>query len=130
MLLYQVKHSCPKLANMTSELSKANNSANPATYKEVLYVIRYLLGTENYGLKIKPTGNFNENSEIFCFSNSDYTGDPVSRQSMWLHTFCTQCTSLLAIQVMEKYFPFQFRGRVYTETVKEVMFIVQLLESM
>ena len=31
MLLYLVKHSHPNLANMTRELSKANNGANPAT---------------------------------------------------------------------------------------------------
>ena len=30
MLLYLVKHSCPDLANVTRELSKANNGANPA----------------------------------------------------------------------------------------------------
>ena len=35
MLLYLVKHSCPKLANMTRELSKANDGAKPVAYKEL-----------------------------------------------------------------------------------------------
>ena len=36
MLLYLVKHSYPNLANATRELSKANDVANPAAYKELL----------------------------------------------------------------------------------------------
>ena len=59
MLLYLVKHSCLYLANITRELSKANDSANPAAFMELLHVW-----------------------EIVCFSNSDYVGDPVSRQSI------------------------------------------------
>ena len=40
MLLYLVKHSSPNLANMTRELSKVNNGANPAGFKELLHVIK------------------------------------------------------------------------------------------
>ena len=82
MLLYLVKHSCLDLANVTRELSKANDGANPAAYKELLNVIRYVLDTKNLGLKLKPTRNSNEPWENICFSNSDYAGDLVSRQSI------------------------------------------------
>ena len=60
MLLYVVKHSHPNLANMTRALSKANDGANPAAYKELLCVIKYALDTKNLGLKIKHTGNSNK----------------------------------------------------------------------
>ena len=60
MLLYMVKHSHSNLANMTRELSIANNGANPAAYKEHLCVIRYVIDTKNLGLKIKPTENSNK----------------------------------------------------------------------
>ena len=82
MLVYLVKHLHPDLANMTRELSKANDSANPTVYKEILHVIKYVINTKNLGLKIKPMGNFNEPWEIVCFSDSDYAGDTVSRQSI------------------------------------------------
>ena len=82
MLLYLVKHSCPDLANATRELSKANNGANPAAYKELLGVMRYVLNTKNLGLKIEPIRNSHKPWEIICFSNSDYVGDLVSRQSI------------------------------------------------
>ena len=59
MLLYLVKHLHHNPANASRELSKANSSATPAAYKEVLCVIRYVLDTKNLGLKIKQTGNSN-----------------------------------------------------------------------
>ena len=79
MLLYLVKYLCPNLANITRELSKANDGTNPAAYKELLLVIKYYL---NLGLKIKPTGNSNKLWEIVCFSDSNYAGAPVIRQSI------------------------------------------------
>ena len=79
MLLYLVKHSCPNLVNATRKLSKANDGENLATYKEILHVIKYVINTKNLGLKIKPMGNSEEPWEIICFSDSDYTGDLVSR---------------------------------------------------
>ena len=60
MLLYLAKHLHPNLANMTRELWKANNGANPAAYKELLHEIKYVLDTKNHGLKIEPTGNSNK----------------------------------------------------------------------
>ena len=67
---------------MTMELSKPNDDANPATCKELLHVIKYVINTKNLGLKIEPIGNSNEPWEIVCFSNNDYAGDPVNRQSI------------------------------------------------
>ena len=80
--MYLVKHSHPDLANTTRELSKANDGTNPAAYKELLRVIKYVINTKNHRLKIKPKGNSKEPWEIVCFSDSDYAGDPVSRQSI------------------------------------------------
>ena len=36
MLLYLVKHLHPDITNLTRELLKANNGANPAAFKELL----------------------------------------------------------------------------------------------
>ena len=82
MLLYLVEFLHTNLAIATRELSKANDGANPAAYKEFLHVIKYVLNMKNLGLKIKPTGNSDEHWKIVCFSNSNYAGDPVSRQSV------------------------------------------------
>ena len=79
MLLYLVKHWHPNLANMTRKLSKANNGANPAAYKELQHIIRYVLDTKNLRLKIKPTGNSNKPWDIICFVDGEYAGDPVDK---------------------------------------------------
>ena len=80
MLLYLVKHSCPNLANIIREHSKAKDDANPAAHKELLWVIKYVLDTKSLGLKVEPMGNSNEPWEIVCFSSSNYEGDLVSRR--------------------------------------------------
>ena len=82
MLLYLVKHLHPNLANTTRELSKANDSANHVAYKELLCVVKYVIDTNNIGLKIKPMGNSNKPWEIVCFSYSECAGELVSRQSI------------------------------------------------
>ena len=60
MLLYLVNYLHTDLANATRELSKANYGANPAAYKELLCVIKYVLDTKNLELKIEPTRNPNK----------------------------------------------------------------------
>ena len=67
-LLYLVKHLHPDLANATRELSKVNDNANTAAYKELLGVIRYVTDMKNLGLKIEPMENSNKPWEIFCLS--------------------------------------------------------------
>ena len=60
MLLYLVKTLWPNLANIIMQLSKSNDGANPAMFKELLLVIKYILEKKNLGLKIEPTGYSNK----------------------------------------------------------------------
>ena len=60
MLLYLVKHLRLNLANVTRELSKANDGANLTAYKALLCIVKYVLGMKMLGLKIEPTGNSKE----------------------------------------------------------------------
>ena len=77
--MYLVKHSFHDLANMTRELSKANEGANPAANKELLRVI---IDTKNLGFKIETTLNSSKPWEILHLSNGDYAGDLVSTLSI------------------------------------------------
>ena len=56
MMLYLVKHSRLNIANMTQELLKVNDGANPAAFCELFCVIRYVLDI-NLGLNLEPSGN-------------------------------------------------------------------------
>jgi hypothetical protein len=83
MLLYLVKHSRPDIANATRELSKVMDKPTPAAIKEMHRVIKYVIDTEGYGLKMHPDklsadGTF----EIVLFSDSDWAGDKDTRISV------------------------------------------------
>jgi hypothetical protein len=54
MLLYLIKYSRPDLANVVRELSKCMDGANLAAYKEILRVIKFVLDTKDYCLKLNP----------------------------------------------------------------------------
>ena len=124
MLLHQVKHSCPDLANTTRELLKANNCANPAAYKELLHVIKYVLDTKNLGLKHK---------KIICFSYSDYAGDTVSSKS--ISSFILYVIGIPASWQSKLWKSASLSNSeaehvALSEAVKEVIFMIQLLECM
>ena len=60
MLLYLVKHSRPDIANAVRELSKVANVATPSHWKAMIRLIKFVIDTEDYCLKIKPKTNQQE----------------------------------------------------------------------
>ena len=67
LLLFLVKHSRLDIANATRELSKANDGMNPASFKELLCVIKHVLGMKNLGSKLEPIEKLNELLEVSLF---------------------------------------------------------------
>jgi hypothetical protein len=83
MLLYLVKHSQPDIANVVRELSKCMDGATEAAKKEMNRVIKFVLDTKVYGLKIEPKISSSEdNWDIVIYTDSDYGGDKESRISV------------------------------------------------
>ena len=83
MLLYLVKHSKPDIANATRELSKVMDKPTPSAMKELKRVMKYVIDTKNYGLKMSPKMmNADGNMEVVLFSDSDWAGDKESRMSV------------------------------------------------
>ena len=106
---------------------------SPAAYKELLRVIQYVIETENLGLRLEPQGNSNEPWEIICFSDGDYAGDPASRQSIsgfipYVLGIPVSWRSKLQKSVSRSSLEAEYIA--LSKAVREVMFIVQLLESM
>ena len=109
----------------------ANDGANPAAYKELLCVIKYVIDTKSLWLKIEPTGNSTKPWEIVCFSDSDYAGNPVSRQSISgfiLHVLGVTVSWQSKLQ--KSVCSSEVEYIALSEVVEEVIFIVQLLGSM
>ena len=82
MLLYLVKHSRPDIANAVRELSKVADGATTAHWNALMRTIKFVLDTEDYGLKIKPSkrkGMF----YLEGISDSEYAGDKDTRISVY-----------------------------------------------
>ena len=54
MLLFLLKHSRPCLSNPVRELARSLDKAKNASFKELLCIIKCVLDTRNFGLKIEP----------------------------------------------------------------------------
>jgi hypothetical protein len=54
MLLYLIKYSIPDLANAVRKLSQCIDRVNLAAYKEMLRVVKFVLDTNDFCLKLIP----------------------------------------------------------------------------
>ena len=81
MMLFLVKYSRPDISNAVRELSKANNKANFAHYKQMLQAVKYVINIKNRMLKYMPERE-GKKWEFKCMCNSNYAGDKDNCLSM------------------------------------------------
>ena len=131
-LLYLTKHSRPDISNPVKELSKTMDAPAPAHLKEMYKLIRFVLSTKDYGLKFKLIKSIRK-WVLKALSDSDFASDKETRISVYGYVF---------------YFcgiPIAWRNKgmksavlstteaectALSEVVKELKFIVQLLQTM
>ena len=86
-LLYLVKHSRPNLANATRELAKVMDGGMEQHYKQLLWVMRYVLRTKWKGVALKPK-KLEEDLKwkVEAFGDSNHAGDTDahSRMTGWI----------------------------------------------
>ena len=82
MLLYLLKHSRPDLSNSIRELSKVMDGATKGHLKSMHRVVKYVLDTKNWRLKMNTVNNDDKNWKIEAYSDSDYAGDRDTRRSV------------------------------------------------
>ena len=126
-LLYLVKHSQPDIANPVRELTKATM----VHWRELLRIIKFILDTEELGLKLKPETTKNGVWYVRALSDSDYATD--------------KNTYLTGFVVYFMGVPVAWRSRgqkavtlstseaelvACSEVVKEVKFVLQVLQSL
>jgi hypothetical protein len=82
MLSYLTKYSQSDTSSIVQELSKCMYSATWGAYNELLRVIKFVIDTETFGLKVQPRlyNNLGWYLKIFCDSN--WAGDPETRVSV------------------------------------------------
>ena len=132
MLLYLVKHSRPDIANAVRELSKVLDGASPAAFKEMHRVIKYVLDTKTMGLKLEPNSFKKASWDLFCYSDSDYAGNPDTRRSVTGFVLFVRnvpvCWRSKAQRIVTLSST-EAEWYALSEAVKEVIFVVQLIES-
>jgi hypothetical protein len=81
MLLYLTKYSRPDLCNVVRELAKCMDKATKGTYLEMLRVVKFVIDTKNFCLRIKPEFK-GKNWSLRVFCDSDWAGDSETRISV------------------------------------------------
>ena len=137
MLLYLVKYSRPDLANAVRELSKGVQSPNEMCWKELMRVIKFTLDTRRYGLKFEIEDKTSTMGklrwEVQCFSDSDWAGDKTTRKSVSGYViYFMGCPIVWKSRQQSVIGLSSSEAELYAciEAVKEVKYLVQLLQSM
>ena len=132
MLLYLIKHSRPDISNAVRELTKCLDGASPAAYKEMLRVVKYVLDTKSFGLRMEPF--VLEDKLVWgmvLYTDSDWAGDKDNRRSVsgFILFLCgvpimwrSKQQKLVALSSSEAEFV------AISEAAKEILFVVQVLE--
>ena len=133
-LLYLVKHTRPDIANAVRELSKMLDCTNQAAIKEMRRVIKYVLDTRDYGLKIDPVlQGTNGFFDLQTYCDSDFAGDKETRISVAGYVMYLCGAPISWRSKAMKHVTLSSSEAEYvslSEAAKEVKFIVQLIESM
>ena len=131
-LLYLTKHSTPDISNPVRELSKTMDAPVPAHMKEIYKVIMFVLSTKDYGQKFKLIKSIRK-WVLKALSDSDFASDKETRISVYGYViyFCGIPTAWRSKGM--KSVVLSTTGAEYmalSEMVKELKFIVQLLQTM
>ena len=130
-LLYLSKHSRPDICNPVRELSKTMDAPAPVHLKEMHKVIRHVLSTRGHGLKFELRKDIKKWT-LKALSDSDFASDKETRISVfgYIIYFCgipvTWRSKGMKSVVMSTT---GAECMALSEVVKELKFIVQLLQT-
>ena len=131
-LLYLTKHSRPDICNPVRELSKTMDAPDPVHLKEMYKVIRFVLSTKDYGRKFELRKDMKKWS-LKALSDSDFASDKETRISVfgYIIYFCgiqiawrSKGVKSVVLSTTEAEY------MTLSEVVKDLKFIVQLLQTM
>ena len=131
MLLFLIKYSRPDLANVVRELSKCMDGASHAAYKEMLRVMKFVLDTKEYCLKLQPI-NETKNWNLVSYCDSDWAGDAETRISVTGFIIYLLGVPICWRSKGQKSVTLSSSEAEYiaiSEAVKEIRFIYYLLDS-
>jgi hypothetical protein len=133
-LLQFVKHSRPDIANPVRELSKCMDGATEAAFKEMCRIVKFVLDTREFGLKLQPFVLLKDDMvSMTMYTDSDWAGDKESRRSISGYIiFLMDCPVLWKSkqQVSVTLSSSEAEYVALSEAAKEIKFISQALVSL
>ena len=132
-LLYLIKHSRPDISNNVRELAKCMGGASEAAMKELLRVVKFVLDTRNYGLRIEPKSPQDSLWNMVVYSDSDWAGDKENRHSVSGYIMYLLDVPILWKSKLQRTVALSSTEAEYyalSEAAKEIKFLVQVMESM
>ena len=131
-LLYLTKHSRPDISNPVRELSKTMDAPAPAHLKEMYKLIRFVLATKDHGLKFKLMKSMRK-WVLKALSDSDFASEKETRISIYGYVIYFSGIPIAWRSKGMKSVVLSTTEAEYmalSEVVKELKFIVQLLQTM
>jgi hypothetical protein len=134
MLLYLVKYSRPDIANAVRELSKGMKEATPSALKELKRVLKFVIDTKDYGLKMEPKYESDQAEwELMLYTDSDWAGDKDSRKSVTGYgLMLMDCPIVWKSRQQDTIALSSSEAEINacSDAVKEIRFTVNVLETM
>ena len=131
-LLYLTKHSRPDICNPVRTLSKTMDVPAPVHMKEIYKLIRFVLSTKDLGLKFELMKNIKKRA-LKALSDSDFASDKETRISVFGYIIYLCGIPIAWRSKRMKSVVLSTTEAEYmalSEVVKELQFIVQLLQTM
>ena len=128
-LLYLTKHSRPDICNPVRELSKTTDAPAPGHLKEMYKLIRFVLSTTDYGLKFELMKDIKKWA-LKALNDSDFATTRISVFGYIIY-FCGipiawRSKGMKSVMLSTT----EAEYMALSEVVKELKFIVQLLQTM
>jgi hypothetical protein len=108
------------------------DGATPGAMKELKRILKFVLDTKDYGLKIKPDEVKSDEWYLTVYSDSDWGGDKETRHSVSGYTIFLNGVPILWKSKLQRTVALSSSEAEYyalSETAKDVKFIVQILNS-
>jgi hypothetical protein len=131
-LLYLTKHSRPDIANAVRELLKCMDGATPSVFKEMKRLAKFVMDTDDYGLKVLPTISRAKKWKMTVYTDSDWAGDKDNRHSVSGYAIFLSDTVILWKSKLQKPLALSSSEAEYygmSETAKDVKFVAMILEA-
>jgi hypothetical protein len=98
-----MKHSRPDIANAVRKLSKCMDGATPSAFKEMKRLAKFVMDTDDYGLKVLSTISRVKKWKMTVYTDSDWAGDKDNQHSI---------PDFVEVKVTETFGIIKFRSKV------------------